>query len=190
MAALTETPSITLIYRLYFTTIEPLLALTGSYLAIFRPRQFLDLTAPASLLPSSTNSSDDGGAVSPLIRLLLMDISILYIFFALNLAILLRVCSDMRVWRTLLSTALFSDVGHLGRAWWAMELGFEGGGMKFWDMRQWGSGEWGSLGTLWLGLGMRVAFLTGVGLRERGKANGEVSERRAKGDGNKKRDSE
>ncbi|KAK9261287.1 hypothetical protein V1519DRAFT_446381 [Lipomyces tetrasporus] len=49
-------PQIALSYRLYFLYLEPLFALHGAYLSMFRPQVFLAMTVPDSLLQSGPDS--------------------------------------------------------------------------------------------------------------------------------------
>ncbi|KAI9702100.1 MAG: hypothetical protein M1836_001444 [Candelina mexicana] len=146
-----STSKIPLIYRFFFQTVEPLAAVSGAYLAHFKPNDYLEFTAPPSMLPKTA-------PISPLTQLLLSQIAGCYLLFALNLAIVLRCTSDLRCWRMILLGCLLSDLAHIYAAWEAM------GTTVFWAVHTWRSEEWGNIGTLYLGAALRMAFLGGVGM--------------------------
>ncbi|KAK9385506.1 hypothetical protein V1515DRAFT_607641 [Lipomyces mesembrius] len=146
--------TVALPYRLYFLYVEPFLALSGAYLAIFRPELYLSMTVPHKVMYPPTDSLSPSNHL--LTTLLLTHISCLYVFFAFNEAVVLRCTNDLRVWKALLSTCLLSDVGHLYANFIVAEP------TVFWNPWSWGSDEWGNLGTLWLGALLRVAFLWGL----------------------------
>ncbi len=146
-----STSHVPLIYRIFFQTLEPLAAVSGAYLAHFKPRDYLDVTAPPSMLLESA-------PVSPLAQLLLSQIAGCYLLFALNLAVVLRCTSDLRVWRLILLGCLLSDFAHLYAACEAMDKS------TMWAVHTWRKEEWGNIGTLYLGAVLRMAFLCGVGM--------------------------
>jgi hypothetical protein len=150
--------SLPLVYRLFFLSIEPLSALLGAYSTYFHPNSSLpSLPSPPSPLPPHTTIT-------------LSQLANMYLFFALNEALVLRATADMRVWRTLLCILLLADFGHL----WAMK---SLGASVFWDLRGWGVWECANLGVVYGGAMLRIAFLAGVGLRRR---VGRVEEGRGK----------
>ncbi|KAK9246964.1 hypothetical protein V1506DRAFT_112139 [Lipomyces tetrasporus] len=135
-------PHIALSYRLYFLYLEPLFALHGAYLSMFRPQVFLAMTVPDSLLQSGPDSISP--SVSPLVKLLLGQMSSLFALFSFNEAeaVMLRYCSDLIQWKALISGCLLSDAGHLYANFIVTESAI------FWNPFKWGAYEWGNLGIL------------------------------------------
>ncbi|KAI9803717.1 MAG: hypothetical protein M1833_000629 [Piccolia ochrophora] len=136
-------------YRSFFLLVEPISALAGAFYAYMHPSLYLQLThspsAPSSLdVPLST-------------RIVLTQLSNLYLLFAINEALVLRSTRDLSVWRTVLACLLVADVGHL---YSFKDLGLD----IYWDLSQWTAMTWGSIGFVYAGAAMRLAFLTGVGL--------------------------
>ncbi|KAK9237093.1 hypothetical protein V1525DRAFT_388839 [Lipomyces kononenkoae] len=149
-------PPIALPYRLYFLYIEPLFALSGAYLPVFKPNEYLSITVPQDVLyPSLVSPSLADQTVT---ALLMTHISSLYVFFAFNEGVVLRCTSSLKVWRALLLGCLLSDIGHLYAASTVTQSAI------FWNPLHWGNNEWANFGTLWLGAILRVAFLCRVGV--------------------------
>lgn len=147
--------SLPFLYRLFFLLIEPLSALVGAYYAHFDKQTYLSLTthsasAPDTPIPLGTS-------------IVLSQLANLYLFFAINEALVLRSTSDIRVWKTVLFCLLIGDVGHL---YSVRELGVD----IYWSpMTRWNAIDWGNVGFVYLGAAMRVAFLADVGLYKSGK---------------------
>jgi hypothetical protein len=81
----------------------------------------------------------------------------MYLFFALNEALVLRATADIRVWRAVLLVLLVADFGHL----YAMKgLGLS----VFYRAWEWNAAGWGNIGFVYAGAMMRTCFLTGVGM--------------------------
>ena len=85
--------------------------------------------------------------------------------------LVLRITSDPRIWRAVVFSILFSDVGHLYAAYLVL-------GPAFWNMQEWRFQDWTNLGITWFGIALRVAFLCGVGM---GKSKSEARGKRVKG---------
>ncbi|KAI9862724.1 MAG: hypothetical protein M1813_004220 [Trichoglossum hirsutum] len=136
-------------YRFFFLFLEPLLALTGAYVAHFHPQQYLHLTSPSTFAASSP--------VPLTTRVVLSQLANLYLLFAVNEALVLRATADLRVWRTVLVGLLVADLGHL---WSLRELGAG----VYWKVGRWSVMDWGNVGAVYIGALMRVCFLCGVGL--------------------------
>ncbi|KAH8801388.1 hypothetical protein F5884DRAFT_740347 [Xylogone sp. PMI_703] len=161
MATTTSTPRIPAIYRIYFLTIEPLMALSGAYLCLFQPTRFITSTVPSTTLrnlsvsPSSSPSSLSA-TITPLTQLLLTNLASLYILFTINEAVVLRVTKEIAVWKAVVFSMVCADLGHL----WAVVQagGFDEG------VGGWVGEEWVNVGILVLGLGLRVGFLCGLGV--------------------------
>ena len=148
--------SLPLVYRLFFLLIEPLSALAGAYMAFFRPYDYLELTHAASAplpIPHGTT-------------IVLSQLANLYLFFALNEAIVLRSTSNLRVWKSVLFCLLVADFGHL---YTVRSLGLP----IYWSVADWNAIDWGNIPFVYLGALMRIAFLANVGFgvkrRERAK---------------------
>lgn len=135
-------------YRLFFLYIEPISALVGSCFALFKPDIYLQLThapsAPSNGVPLSS-------------RIVLTQLSNLYLLFALNEALVLRSTRDLRVWKTLLAGLLVADIGHL---YSVSPLGPD----VYWKLYSWNAMDLGNVGFVYLGAAMRIAFLLGFGL--------------------------
>jgi len=104
----------------------------------------------------------------------------LYLFFALNEALVLRSTNDKGVWRTVLSCLLVADLGHL---WACRELGGSANVAGewfgyFWRVWEWNAMGWGNVGFVYLGMVMRVAFLMGVGMGSASSASSAKGKRK------------
>lgn len=146
-----------LAYRLFFLVIEPISALAGAYFCHLRQGEYLTLlhesSAPSGDVPLATSAA-------------LSQLANMYLFFALNEALVLRSTWDMRVWRTVLFGLLLGDIGHL-YSHWAL------GSRIYWDVAGWNAADWGNVPFVYLGATMRICFLLGVGLGERKSAKKE-----------------
>lgn len=140
-------------YRLFFLFLEPVSALVGAYFAHFQQHTYLSLTDPAASTPVVVAVVPTATATA------LSQLANLYLLFALNEALVLRATSDLRVWRTVLAVLLVADLGHLYTV-------RAGGVEKYmpWNWASWNAIDWGNIPFVYLGAGMRTAFLAGVGL--------------------------
>ncbi|KAF7356116.1 hypothetical protein MVEN_00942000 [Mycena venus] len=142
--------SIPFIYKLFFLYIEPVSALAGAYYAAFRPDDYLsDLSLPGGRLepPSLTTQS----------KMVLLQLANLYLLFALNEHLVLSSTNSLKTWRRLLFGLLVADFGHL---YSMAPLGAD----VFWRVGDWNAMVWGSVGFVYAGASMRMAFLAGLGL--------------------------
>lgn len=138
-------------YKIFFLLIEPISALVGAFYAHFRQRDYLLLTHAASapiFTPMPTGTS-----------IVLSQLANLYLFFALNEAIVLRATSDLRVWKSVLFILLLADLGHL---WSLKELGWEI--YAPWNFARWNAIDWGNIPFVYFGALMRLAFLADIGM--------------------------
>jgi len=155
---------IALIYRIWFLYFEPVAALGGTYLCLFDSDRFLSgtmplpayLSAAASPPPNSPNSPNVSVPITPLLRLLLTNIGALYLLFAINEGIVLRLTKEKGVWFGIIGAMLASDVGHL---YGVYAIAPE----RVWAVLGWNSDEWVNYGTLIFGALLRAAFLLGIG---------------------------
>lgn len=137
-------------YKLFFLYIEPISALAGAYYAALEPKAYLhDLSLPTSrptitTLPTQTMMS-------------LLQLSNLYLLFALNEHLVLSSTSSVKTWKRLLFCLLVADFGHLATM---APLGLD----VFWKVWEWNAMVWGSVGFVYMGASMRIAFLSGLGL--------------------------
>ena len=140
---------ISLLYRLFFLYIEPSSAILGAYFSFFDQSTYLALThlpsAPQGSIPIST-------------RIVLSQLSNLYLLFAINEALVLRSTQDLRVWKTLLFGLLIADLGHL---WSVQALGWD----TYWRVERWNAIDWGNVGFVYIGALMRCGFLFGLGVK-------------------------
>lgn len=139
--------AIALPYRLYFLYIEPVMTLTGAYLCIFQPLDFLARATPLQITE-----------ITPLTQLLITQIACLYIFHGLVEAIVLRLSKDLRVWKALAASILIADVGHLYSLYVAAPEALV-------NIQGWSSDERINYGILTLGLLLRIGFLVGIRIK-------------------------
>ncbi|KAH8738147.1 hypothetical protein BGZ61DRAFT_526146 [Ilyonectria robusta] len=137
------------VYRVFFFLIEPLSALVGAFYSHFRQHEYLSLLNAASTaeqVPLSTSVA-------------LSQLSNMYLFFALNEALVLRSTADLRVWRAVLTVLLLADLGHL---YSLRELGLE----IYYNVAGWNVSDLGNVPWVYVGATLRVCFLAGIGLGE------------------------
>lgn len=137
-------------YSLFFLTIEPISALVGAYFAGFRQLEYLQLTDKVSA-PLTTTT------IPTSTRIVLTQLSNLYLLFALNEALVLRSTADLKVWRAVLLGLLIADIGHL---YSVKVLGSE----IYWNFLKWNAIDWGNIAFVYAGAAMRISFLCGIGL--------------------------
>ncbi|RAO64416.1 uncharacterized protein BHQ10_000428 [Talaromyces amestolkiae] len=142
---------IALYYRVFFLFIEPLFALFGAICAGLYPGRYLAMTEH---LPSSIGILPLGIHVS------LRQLANMYLLFALNEALVLRVTTDRRVWRMLLLNLAIADIGHL------ISVAPLGPGI-YCDITQWNTMDWGNIPFVYLGLTSRLCFLMGYGVKSK-----------------------
>jgi hypothetical protein len=145
-----STPSdfthIPFLYILLFLWYEPLAALGGAMLCHFDAPRFLStMTATAIYQPSSQVIFDQLAAT--------------YVLFAFNEGILLRMVKDLRVWNIMMTGMLVCDVLHLYASWVIM------GTSVFLRPWVWRGEDWLAVGTMWVPLLVRAAFLKEIGFR-------------------------
>ncbi|OCB87205.1 hypothetical protein A7U60_g5721 [Sanghuangporus baumii] len=142
-------------YRLFFLYIEPISALLGAMYAA-RPAKYLSLLT----LTSISSNTPAAEASSSQVRMALYQLSNLYLLFALNEHLVLSSTDSIRTWRRLLFCLLVADFGHLATM---APLGLD----AYWKAWEWNAMLWGSIGFVYAGASMRLAFLFGIGIKER-----------------------
>jgi hypothetical protein len=147
-------------YRLFFPTLDPLIALTGSLTHLLSPRTILTLYNPSAALPPAIETTT------------LLDIIAAYLLATTPLqVIMLRLRpADVALWKCLQGSLLVQDVGIVAAV--VRSLSAQG------RLHRPGlitAAEWGNLAVL-AGVGiLRAGFLLGVGIgddREGGKVKG------------------
>ncbi|KAL6249456.1 hypothetical protein RBB50_003309 [Rhinocladiella similis] len=131
-------------YRVFFTTFDPIIALSGVVANLFFPSLILtSYTATPTLPPSAETTALLHGSAGYLLSTMFLQI------------VLLRLTSDITVWRCLQASILIQDVVLLASA--SMAVTDQGRGMT--TLR---GEEVGNLSVL-IGVGgIRVAFLLGL----------------------------
>lgn len=153
-----STPHISLPYRLYFLYLDPVLALSGTYLLLTSPQKFISSCTPSSTHPTAAQP------LSALSSLLLAQTAALYLMHAAITTLVLRAVTPLhdrgyvRVWKSVMAAIALADVGHL----WAL---YASSPAEFVDWRAWRAEDWTNYGVLSWGLVMRGLFLGGVGVR-------------------------
>jgi hypothetical protein len=139
-------------YQLFLLYVEPVSTVAGAVAAHFFPTLYLNLTDPFNTYKSVSS-------VPLSTRIALSQLANLYLLFTLNEALVLRVTSDVRVWRTILFGLLVADFGHIFSV-------YPRGMSIYWSVWSWNAIDWGNLGFVYLGATIRICFLLGVGMSE------------------------
>ena len=147
--------NIPLLYQIFLLWVEPVAVLAGAYYAWLKPSTYLEYThaqsAPGLLgLPVATH-------------VVLRQLGNLYVAFAINEALVLRVTNDLKVWRALLLGLLIADFGHL---YSCFPLGLK----MYYDVGNWNAMAYGNYFFVYCGATTRICFLLGVGMGESKKA--------------------
>lgn len=150
------------LYAIFFLYVEPFSALVGAYYAYFVPAVYLSLTSFPTQTLTPTTTTNSSKPLDLATTTALAQLANLYLFFALNEALVLRSTTNLTVWRTLLFGLLVADVGHL----WSVS-GFGSG--VYTNPWQWNEMMWGNVGFVYMGAAMRICFLSGVGLATKKK---------------------
>lgn len=146
-------------YRLFFLYIEPVSALAGAFYAAY-PVEYLSLITLDAKPESSSMSTSKPTLVPMETSISLYQLANLYLLFALNEHIVLSSTNSVKTWRRLLFCLLVADIGHLVTMY---PLGLA----AYWRFWEWNAMLWGSVAFVYVGASMRLAFLLGIGLRNR-----------------------
>lgn len=141
------------IYRLFFLYIEPFSAFYGAVLAARSPLLYLSVMSPHA------NTSH----YHPELQVIFDQLAATYFLFAFNGGVVLRVADGhLGVWKALIAGMLFCDLFHIlgtGNALgWAAMLA----------PARWRLYDWVNLVTLYGGASLRLAFLSGLGVKDGG----------------------
>lgn len=140
-------PHVHSFYRLWFTTVDPIVLLFTVLTCIFSPATILETVVPPSV--ESYNPLTHGP--------LLHQAAALYGFCGIIYGVLLRVSPDPKVWRIVQAATLGVDVSLLAIMYNVLRL------QGRTEISTWHGGDWfNMLFTVWVGL-IRVGFLLGVG---------------------------
>ena len=145
-------PPIPSFYRIFFTSIDPLIALSGAYLSLFDPETIL-----ASSFPRSHHLS----VPSPSHAVLLDQAAGAFLMMAFLMIFMLRTTNDMSIWKLFEFAILITDgtlFFSLGKA--LATQGRLGIGMLRWE-------EWGTVGITGFVTVMRIAFLMELGFQKK-----------------------
>jgi hypothetical protein len=140
-------------YKLFFLCIEPVSALAGAYYASLHPAEYLH----SLISPTNPEITVSGSLPDTPTLMTLYQLANLYLLFALNELLVLSSTSSLATWKRLLLCLLIADFGHLATM---SPAGLE----IFWNVWKWNAMACGSVGFVYMGASMRIAFLAGVGL--------------------------
>lgn len=146
------------LYKAMFLYFEPLAALNGAFITLFRPVSYLQIMSPQAT--ASTYSSLDQPIYDQLAAFLVL--------FAWCQAVVLRLTTEVRVWKYLLFGMFLCDVIHLYAAYQIL------GSQVFFDPRRWRAEEWVNFVMLYGPGALRLALCLGVGLRQDGRSRERV----------------
>ncbi|KAJ4344736.1 uncharacterized protein N0V89_012480 [Didymosphaeria variabile] len=140
---------IPLAYRALLLYVEPVMAFNGSILCLFFPSLFLSTFSP--YLSYHADS-----------QIIYNQLAATYTLFAFNQAVVLRIAKDIRVWKAIVLGILVCDTVHL---WAGFDVMRRDGTMS---PVMWRAEDWVAVGSLIVPMGLRVAFLLGIGVKEDG----------------------
>ncbi|KAM5360886.1 hypothetical protein ACJZ2D_013453 [Fusarium nematophilum] len=135
-------------YRFWFTWIDPLSLAPTVYGLLYTPEFMLEGLIPASM-----------SVYDPQQSFLFHQLAALYGFVGITLAGVLRVSSDVKVWRVITAGVLLIDLTILASVYVSLEQ--QGRlGLEAWRWQDWGN-------LLWTGgvAVIRTLFLAGVGFK-------------------------
>lgn len=140
-------PHVHSFYRIWFTTVDPIVLFLTVLICIFSPATILKTVVPPSI--ERYNPLTHGP--------LLHQAAALYGFCGIIYGVLLRVSTDPNVWRVVQAATLGVDISLLATLYNLLRL------QGRTDISTWHGGDWfNMLFTVWVGL-IRIGFLTGVG---------------------------
>lgn len=143
-------------YRIFFTSIDPLIALSGAYLSFFDPETILASSFPRSSIYAKP---------TPPITVLLTQASGAFIMMAYFMIFMLRYTSDVKIWKVFEFGILITDFTLFLSLRGALETQ---GRLDVGAIRR---EEWGTIVITGFVTLVRMAFLVGVGFKE-GKGAG------------------
>ncbi|KAK7184798.1 hypothetical protein DPSP01_002232 [Paraphaeosphaeria sporulosa] len=142
-------------YRILLLYLEPLMAFNGALLCLFAPALFLSTFSPYLKYHADN-------------QIIYNQLAATYTLFAFNQAVVLRVAKDLRVWRAIVLGILVCDTVHL---WAGFDVMRRDG--TVWP-GVWRAEDWVAVGSLVVPMGLRTAFLAGIGVKEEGNVEKKV----------------
>jgi hypothetical protein len=140
-------------YRALLLYIEPLMAFNGAILCMFFPALFLHTFSPYLAYHADN-------------QIIYNQLAATYTLFAFNQAVVLRVAKDLRVWKAIVLGILVCDTVHL---WAGFDVMRRDGTM--W-LGVWRAEDWVAVLSLVVPMGLRVAFLAGLGVKKEAAEGG------------------
>ncbi|KAF2440284.1 hypothetical protein P171DRAFT_435110 [Karstenula rhodostoma CBS 690.94] len=140
-------------YRIFFTSIDPLIALSGAYMDFFDPETILASSFPrASLYAEPT----------PPITVLLRQAGGAFIMMAFLMVFMLRYTEDVKIWKMFELGILVTDF----TLFYSLYGALEGQGRLDVGAIRWE--EWGTIVITGFVTVVRIAFLGGLGFSKKG----------------------
>jgi hypothetical protein len=134
-------------YRLCHLWLEPLGALNGAYLLTFNPHEYHTFMPPAAQYASTS-------------QLIYTQLASTYVLFAVLEAIVLRLTTQLSVWKAVLFGILLCDLGHFYALWTDMST------QALSSPELWTTKGWATMLVSVVPFALRVAFMLGIGLTE------------------------
>lgn len=145
-----QSTAIPYLYRFLLLNVEPLFALNGAILVLFKPDMYLSTMTRGML-----------STIQPSSRFIYTQLAGGWLFLAFAEGVILRLVDDLRVWRLLcLGILLGSDIAYCHSCAQAL------GGWDVWlRVMDWTKEDWAvSLGT-WPFVFVRLAIVMGIGFK-------------------------
>ncbi|KAF2706190.1 hypothetical protein K504DRAFT_385897 [Pleomassaria siparia CBS 279.74] len=142
-------------YRVFFTSIDPLIALSGAFFALFQPDTTIASMFPLShawarITPSHTMLLQQSGGF--LISIIVLQVA------------LLRYTQDVNIWKIVQSSILVSDFTLFYSLWCALDA------QKRLHIGMLRAEEWGTVGITAFVTVARILFIVGIGLEKKAQA--------------------
>ncbi|KAK1783063.1 hypothetical protein QBC45DRAFT_400653 [Copromyces sp. CBS 386.78] len=122
---ISATATLPLLYRIILLYVEPLFALNGALMVFFQPAKYAAMMTRASVpydAPSQYLYTQIGGV---------------WLYFAFNQAVILRLYDDLRLWQLLCAGMLLSDAAYS----WSVIEGL-GGWSQWIKIGDWEASDW------------------------------------------------
>ncbi|XXH01608.1 hypothetical protein Hte_007968 [Hypoxylon texense] len=146
-------PNIHVFYHIWFKWLDPLVLVPTVYALIFTPQVMLDALVPP---PLSIYNPDQG--------FLLHQLAAMYAFIGIMLGGVLRVSSEIKVWKVVTAGVLLIDVAMLASIYASLK---QQDRLSVEAMR---GADWGNVLFTGLVTVIRVSFLAGIGVQDRIKS--------------------
>lgn len=137
-------------YKFLILWFEPFAALNGAVMCLFTPDAYFETVSPLWTPLAS----------SPHFQVVFDQLAATYVLFAFNEAVVLRLTSDLRVWKAVLLGIVVCDLLHIYATGKAL-----GGLHMLVSPALWRWQDWVNLLMLYVPISMRIAFCLGVGIR-------------------------